>query len=56
MANQSEKDRMKKQASKEDNDDDGAELEEVDEKDKRIFINHIDSYQGSNIARVRSNE
>jgi len=28
------------------------EEEAVPEKPKRIFINHIDSYQGKNIARV----
>lgn len=55
MANQSDRDRLKNEAVKEDNDDDGAEQEEIDEKDRRIFINHIDSYQGKNIARVRPN-
>ncbi len=28
------------------------EEEDIDERDKRIFINHVDSYHGKHIARV----
>ena len=28
------------------------EEEQISEQEKRIFINHIDSYHGKNIARV----
>jgi hypothetical protein len=48
MANVSQEERVESSQLKDNNDDD----ENVEEKDKKVFINHIDSYHGKHIARV----
>lgn len=55
MANLSDRERLKNEVLKEENEEeDAAAQDDVDEKDRRIFINHLDSYQGKNLARVSS--
>jgi hypothetical protein len=45
MANDSDEERIDEEQLKE-------EDEGISEKDKKIFINQVDSYHGKNIARV----
>lgn len=55
MANLSDRERLKNEVLKEENEEeDAGAQDDVDEKDRRIFINHLDSYQGKNLARVSS--